>query len=229
VKPARLAFTIAAVLATAAARAESPRIGSFEIGAGQYRPNIDDGLGASGPYERVFGDDRGWMFRAGISRTLLNRVGALDVGFRTGYFRQSGKAVFVSDGTRSSDDTAFNVVPTSITLTYRLDYFADRYPVPLAPYARVAFERYNWWVSGGDGKWSKEGATNGWSWTGGLALQLDFFDRQSARELDVDIGVNHTYLFFDATRTYVDDFGSSKSWDLSDDEWSFSGGLLFVF
>jgi hypothetical protein len=41
--------------------------------------------------------------------------------------------------------------------------------------------------------------------------------------------VNHTYLFFDVTKSKVDDFGGSKSWDLSDEKVSLAGGLMFVF
>jgi hypothetical protein len=94
----------------------------------------------------------------------------------------------------------------------------------------VALERYNWWVTSGSGGTSKYGATNGWSAGLGLALQLDFFDPYLARELDRDTGINHTYIFAEARKTKVNDFGSSTSWDLSDTgklNWSF--GMLFVF
>ncbi len=55
------------------------------------------------------------------------------------------------------------------------------------------------------------------------------FDPTLARELDSDTGINHTYVFFEARKTRVDDFGSSSSWNLSDDRISLAGGLLFVF
>ena len=41
--------------------------------------------------------------------------------------------------------------------------------------------------------------------------------------------MNHTYLFFEAKKSWIDDFGSSESWDLSDKDVAYSGGLLFVF
>ena len=41
--------------------------------------------------------------------------------------------------------------------------------------------------------------------------------------------MNHTYLFFDVTHAQVDDFGSSKSWDLSTKGVSLQGGLMLVF
>jgi hypothetical protein len=234
VKPSRLAC-LAALLIPALARAESSRLGSFELGAGPYRPDIDSDLVGAQPYRDVFGTGRGWMFRVGVSRALITHPGALELGLRTGFFRDSGHALQVDPvtglptGERSADTTTFNVVPTSLTLTYRFDLLADRYGIPLAPYGRVALERYNWWVTGGTGSTSKTGATNGYSFTGGIAFLLDFVDPGLARELDADTGINHSYLFFDVTKSKVDDFGSKKSWDLSDEKLSLGFGMMFVF
>jgi hypothetical protein len=247
----RLAFALAALaavaLAPAVADAQTPsrRLGSFEFGAWNWYPDLDAGSTpflptagpeGQGPWEQTFGGGRRWGFRAGLSRTLLAGFGTLDLGVRTGYLEASAKG-FQNDApagqppiwVRSGDSTAFRVIPTSVTLTYRFDYFAERFNVPLAPYVRAALERYNWWITDGAGKTSQKGATNGWSATAGMALLLDFFDPQLARDLDRESGVNHTYLYFDVTKSYVDDFGSSKSWDLSDEKFSYSGGLLFVF
>ncbi|HET7827069.1 MAG TPA: MXAN_2562 family outer membrane beta-barrel protein, partial [Anaeromyxobacter sp.] len=157
--------------------------------------------------------------------------GSLEVGFRTGYFRESGKSLEIVNGqitdTKSGDTTTFNIIPTSLTLTYRFDTFAERFP--LAPYGRVALERYNWWIGSGSSAIAKKGATNGYSATAGVALLVDFFDSGLARELDQDTGINHTYLFVDVTKSWVKDFGSSTSWDLSDDKLSLAFGVMFVF
>ena len=111
-----------------------------------------------------------------------------------------------------------------------LDWLAERYRfVPFSFYGRAAFERYNWWVTDGRDEWAENGATNGWSVTAGAALLLDAIDPGRARELDNETGVNHTYLFFDVTHAQVDDFGSSKSWDLSTKGVSLQGGLMLVF
>ena len=226
-RPAALAALAALAVLPAAARAESPRLGSFEVGVGSYRPDIDSGLAAPFPYQRIFGKGQGYLFRVGVSRTLFDRAGSLDLGVRSGFFHESGKALLQTTGLPSGDPTTFNVVPTSLTLTYRFDPFAQT--VPLVPYGRVALERYNWWITGPDGSWSKHGATNGWSMTGGVAVLLDWFDSQLARELDSETGINHTYLFFDVTKSSVDDFGAKKSWDLTETKLQLAGGLMFVF
>lgn len=223
-----LAALVAAAVLPSAAAAASPRLGSFDLIAGPYRPNLDEGL-PSRPYSTIFGRSRPWLFRLGLSYDLSHYFGSLEVGLQTGFLTKSGFAK-TANGATSSDETAFRMIPTSATLTYRFDYLADRYNVPLAPYGRVAFERYNWWTTGATGGTSRYGATNGWSAAVGVALMLDFFDPTLARELDLDTGVNHTYVFGEARKTRVDDFGSSRSWDLSDDgDFAYALGLLFVF
>lgn len=225
-----LPVVLAAVLVPAAARAESPRAGSFDFSVGQYRPAVDAAFATRpGPWEQVFGRGRPLLFRGTLSYALTHELGSLEVGLQTGYLQRSGYGLTAS-GQASSDATAFRMIPTSAVLTYRFDYLADRFGVPLAPYGRVALERYNWWVTNGAGSTSKSGATNGWSAGLGLALLLDFFDPVLSRELDLETGINHTYVYAEARKTKVNDFGSSKSWDLSDDgklAWSF--GMLFVF
>ncbi len=233
-----LVIAAAALALPASAQVASDKWGSFEIGAGTYRPDVDAEFGGQpGPYEQILGG-RGWMFRVGASKALLaNELGTIEVGLRSGFFRKNGKGLIEqpgADGTtaavRSGDDTSLSIVPTSATLTLRLDWLAERYRfVPLAFYGRAALERYNWWVTDGNGDWAEKGATNGWSVTAGAALLLDAFDPGLARDLDNDTGVNHTYLFFDVTHARVDDFGSSKSWDLSTDGLSLQGGLMLVF
>ncbi len=232
---ARVAVVVAALAAAAStARAqEGSRWGSLEIGAGPYRPDIDAEFPAgTGPYEQVFGSGRRWMFRTGVGKTVWRGFGDLEVGFRTGISKASGRGLIAQGGTfvKSGDQTALWIVPTSLTVTYYFDWVAERYRwIPLTLYGRGALERYNWWVTGGGGSTTKRGATNGWSVTGGAALLLDALDPGMARELERDTGIDHTYLFFDVTKTKVDDFGSSTSWDLSSDKPAFAFGLLLVF
>lgn len=231
-----LAVAAALVAAAPAAAQESPRWGSVDVGLGTYRPNVDAEFppGAEGPYQTMFGEGRGWAFHLGVSRAVFTRAGSLEVGFRTGFFQDSAKGLVEDPANpgsfiRAGAETTFRIVPTSVSLLYRFDWPVERYEIPLAPYGRVAFERFNWWVTNGTGDTVEKGATMGWSATGGIALLLDIVDPVLAREFDRDSGVNHTYLFFEVTKSFVDDFGSSSSWDLSDEDLSLTGGLTFVF
>jgi len=229
---ARTLALAASLLAAVAppARAESPRSGSFEFQAGPYRPSIDaDFTTAPGPWESIFGTSRPWMFRFGVARSVVRFLGPIEVGGSAGFYQASGTGRFLSTGLPSSDKTAFMVVPTSLTLTWRLEDVVDRLHVPLVPYGRVALERYNWWITDGNGSTTKSGATNGWSAGGGIALHLNTIDAGLGRELDAETGINATYLFAEVMKTSIDDFGSKSSWDLSQDGTAFTFGLLFVF
>jgi hypothetical protein len=147
---------------------------------------------------------------------------------QAGYFSRAGYGQLPS-GEPSADRTTFRMIPTSLTATYRFDWLADRYRIPFAPFGRLSLDRYNWWVTDGSGSTTQRGATNGWSAGGGLAFLLDVVDPGLARELDRDSGINHSYLFAEVRKTWIDDFGSSKSWSLSDNQASWSFGLLFVY
>ncbi len=213
----------------------SPRWGSFDFGVMRYKPNIDAGL-SQPVWDTTFpgGKGYGWMLQAALWKSIFTRPtwGTFEVGFRSGYFQKSGHALAKDangNWVPTTADTSFNIVPTSAGLQYRADQLVERFRIPFAFYGRVMFERYNWWVTGPTGSWSVKGATNGWSATLGAAFLLDVVDPTLAREFDRDSGVNHTYLFFEATDVKVDDFGSKKSGDLSSKGVGLSAGLTLVF
>jgi hypothetical protein len=231
----------AAALAPAAALAqvESPRRGSFEFRVSPYRANIDDEFGgAARPFEDVFGTGRELLWRADVSYTVYERerYGSFDVGVGAGWVQSKGYAL-LPDGSTSGDKTRLRIIPTALTATYRYDGLARRYRwLPIVPYGRVSLERWNWWVTGASGGGTdangrhSTGATHGYGLTGGLALLLDAIDPGLARDMDNDTGINDVYAYAQVSRTRIDDFGSSSSWDLSPDNGSMWGfGLLFVF
>jgi hypothetical protein len=217
-----------ALLAPAAARADSPRLGAVEVGVGSYRPSIDSEFGGTAsPYSDVFGSRPGPMFRLGVSWAVWTAGPLqLELGMRTGFFHASGKGL-LQDGSTSDDGTTFNVLPISGTLIGRLEL--TRYHVPLEPYVRLGLERYSWWVTDGSSKVAHRGATHGWSAAAGLALPLSALDPVSAAQLDAETGINDLLLYLDVGHAQVDDFGSKRSWDLSDRGMSLSGGLLVAF
>jgi len=228
------ALAAALLLAAPAAHAQtsSPRWGSVELGAGPYVPNIDSEFSGQTPYRDVFGGKPSPMFRVHLAKSIFTRAGSLELGIRTGFWSKSGHAIIAGGGPtagqRSGDKTTFNIIPSSLTLTYRADQLWENVHIPVVPYGRVALERYNWWVTK-DTKWGKRGATNGWSATAGVAFILDFLDPEAARDLDNEAGVNHTALYFDVTKSKVDDFGSKKSWNLTERKLAWSGGLMMIF
>jgi len=234
----KLLVAAALALSALAARAESPRSGSFDLRFGGYRPDIDSEFGGTAtPYANAFGTSNALMVQALFARSLfLSDAVTVDLGFGVGYWEKYGVGVNPVDGS-IGDHTSMRVLPLTLAATARLDWLFSQAGVPLAPYLRASIHDYLWWTYAGGGSVAVgatgqhgSGQTLGWSVTGGVGLVLDFFDGQLAREMDFDTGINHTILFVDVTKAWVDDFGSKSSWNLSPDAslvWSL--GLMFVF
>lgn len=233
VAPVLPLLALALGLAPSPAAAESPTSGSFEFRVGTYRPNDDARLalqpGEKGPYEKVFGTKRPNTFKLHVAKALPFRdAGTFEAGLGAGYWEASAYALD-AQGNPTAERTAFKMIPTELTATWRLDVLWDRLSIPFVPYVRASLQRYNWWITGPGGGTVKSGATNGFAYGGGVGLVLDLLDPMLARELDADSGVNHTMLTLDVEKSKVNDFGARNSFDLSDEKLTFSVGLLFVF
>lgn len=219
-------------LAPAPAAASSPLLGSVELRTGPYRPNDDARFNVpagTGPYAQSFGSGRPWGFNLHVARALpWRQYGTIELGGGAGYWSVKGHAL-TDQGAPTSEQTALKIIPTELSATWRADLVWDRWRVPFVPYLRVAFQHYNWWITGPGGSTVKSGGTNGYSYGGGVGLMLDLLDPMLAREFDADVGVNHTMLIVDVAKTKVDDFGATASFDLSDSQLTYTFGLLFVF
>jgi len=220
-------------LPVAPAAASSPIVGSVEVRAGPYRPNIDGALeldpGEQGPYQKSFGSGRPWGFNVHVARALpWRQYGTIELGGGAGYWAVKGQALD-ANSQPTSESTALKMVPMELSATWRADLLWERWRVPFVPYVRLAYQHYAWWITGSGGSTVKSGSTNGFSYGGGLGLVLDLLDPMLAREFDADVGVNHTMLIVDVTQTKVDDWGNDKSFNLSDSQPTYSIGLLFVF
>lgn len=229
--PALLAALLG--LAPASAAAESPVVGSVEFRAGPYRPNDDERFdlpaGTEGPYQQSFGSGRPWSFNVHVARALpWRKYGTIELGGGAGYWSVKGNGLSEL-GEPTSESTALKIIPIELSATWRADLLWERWRVPFVPYARLAYQHYAWWITGSGGSTVKSGNTVGFSYGGGLGLVLDLLDPMLAREFDADAGVNHTMLIMDVTKTKVDDWGASASFDLSDSQLTYTFGLLFVF
>ena len=124
----------------------------------------------------------------------------------------------------------------SLDAAYRFTTLADRYSFPLVPYAKAGLAYSLWWMENGVGNISHytpvggttqlaRGGTGGLYGTVGLRLLLDVFEPQAARSFDIEMGVNHSYLFAEYQMLNLTDFGNKKSIDLSDNIFAF--GIAF--
>lgn len=234
-------------------RAESKQRFGLELKFGPYLPDIDrsyEGAGL-GPYANVFGvqgDDgiataqpkKGLFSALGFEWQFYHLGGSFSLGTTIGMFRDKAQALQLepdADGNyrNKADNATFNVVPITLLLGYRFELLADRFKVPLVPYARGGLAYGFWWATKGDrgdisttmdGQKTRGGSL-GWQANLGLMLRLDFIDRASAIDLDRNTGVNHTYLFGEWQFSHLDGFGSPKRLSVGDD--TFSVGFAMAF
>jgi len=218
----------------------SARSTTVEFRMGPYRPDVDGGLsnGAT-PHQTVFGSKSRLLYNLEVDYEILQEFGTLAVGGGIGYFRESASAFVgtssgLSTGVRSSDETALRLIPFSLLAVYRLDVFAERWSVPLVPYAKIGLNYTFWKVTDGNGDVATltsgghgSGGTAGWQATAGLAFQLDALDAASMRELDGDSGLNHMYLFAEYSHVDASGLGFSNCLHVGDTTWS--AGLLLEF
>jgi hypothetical protein len=251
VKKALLALALAAALPAAAqspviVTRESPRWGSFQLSLSPFSPNIDSEFtnATSPPYASTFGTGRPLMVQFLFSKSAwIGEVGTLDIGFGAGYWQVWGQGSYTNPSTGQTQrggSTNLMIIPLQLAATYRVDWFYERFEVPLAPYVRGALVDYIWSAGGqgGTSSWTNpatgatyrgSGGTFGWSATVGIGLVLDFFDTSLSKQMDYDTGINRSILFIDFTRSSVNNFGSTKTWQLAPSYWAWSAGLLFVF
>lgn len=216
----------------------------MELRMGPYRPDIDSEFGdvpeAQRPHQLYFGNKRRLLSQIELDYQIWNGFGSLGIGAQVGYFRETAKAfVAPTDGSvpsvRSGDDTRLMLVPTSLSLVYRLDVAAVRLGIPLVPYAKAGIDWVYWSVANGNGGVAADKSTNskgrgdatGYHGAVGLSLLLDIFDPGASQEFDAETGVNHTYLFFELARYEINGLGSKAQPRLGDTTWS--AGFMFEF
>ncbi len=241
---------------------ESPRNFGLEIRVGPYRPDsIDNKISENcpssitnrelcKPYQYNFGAYYQPVIALGFEWLVFKKFGSIGIGgsvgvsWATGPIRdQSGNVITKeqtttnTDGTQTTEtvnvtQTAY-VIPIRLDISYRLDYFALNYGVPLVPYIRGGINYSLFFVTNGDGDISSTTDGNyafsgniGFHFALGLQLQLDFIDPVAARTFDVEVGVNHTYLFVEWSFSWVGQF-TENAYDLSNS--MVRGGLMVQF
>ena len=229
----------------------SPQRFAIEVKFGPYLPDIDRNYGGDGfgPYAQVYGEtnDRGeatskpkngFYGAIAFEYQIVNLAGPLGIGFQWSLFRDKAKALLAkppADETVSvrsdADSTRFAVMPLALQVVYRFEFLADRFRVPLVPYAKAGLNYSFWWSKNGSGDISTikdendkvidkaRGGAWGFQTNIGGMLRLDFLERGEARNLDRATGINHTYLFGEWQFSRVNNFGRKNSINLGDSTW----------
>jgi hypothetical protein len=250
-----LVVGLAAALAAGAARAQSfgseaemvegagetqsfksPQRFAFELRFGPYRPDVDGEFdGVRHPYQDFFGSGSRLLTQIELDYQFFHRVGSAAVGLGLGYFQVTGTSpVANGSGAPSGDTSTLKVLPLSLSGVYRFDYFLQKRGFPLVPFGKLGLDWAYWQITDGNGNIATDGkggtgrgGTLGWHAAIGLALTLDWFDPEAARDFDADLGVNHTALTFQYGYADISGLGEANRLHLGDTTWSL--GLLMEF
>ena len=233
-------FLLTPVQAKDVENTDSPQYGAFELKFGPYKPAVDDNPSLRGrPYKDVFNDDTMFLTVLELDWQFIHPPGfSLGVGGSVGFMQTYARsAIEGSDDEKSVDYTVLNIIPFSALLVARVDALPTYANFPLVPYFKIGFNWYLYWILAGgdtaviDGKKGR-GGTLGWQFSPGLALQLDRFDRKSARTFDNEVGVNHSYIFVEFLWAFVNRFGDDDYMNFSTNTFgkaTIMGGLALEF
>ncbi|HKO50024.1 MAG TPA: MXAN_2562 family outer membrane beta-barrel protein [Polyangiaceae bacterium] len=208
-------------------RGESPQIGLFEARFGAYNPRVDSSVPNGTPYADSFGNSTRYMLglEGDLQLVRIPHLGTLGPGLGWGYTRSSGYARLTSDKDKLSDETtSLTIMPIYLVAVLRADVLAREFGVPLVPYAKLGMGSALWWSSDG-GETAHAGDVKGTGISfgpqyalGGMFL-LDVLDRQTARDADVSLGINNSYLFGEWYVSDLDAFGSTKRMNVGANTW----------
>lgn len=199
-------------------RVGSPDFFAFELRLGTYEPNLE-----TSAFDDVFGGDTGPMvgFELDYLPLRIPYVGRLGVGFSFGWIRYDGNAVDASNNP-TDENARLTLFPLSGLAVLRIDVLAREVGVPLILTGKIGADGVVWNSETG-GSTDARNISWGLRWAGQVALELDFFDQRSARRLDEEWGINHTFVYFEA-------YGSTASTTLevgTDFAWAAGLGLSF--
>jgi hypothetical protein len=242
--PPLLAFAPRPAAAQAILRDEgdyrSPQHFALELRLGPYTPDVDGEFAGTGraPHAEYFGKKPRLLGQIELDYQFFHLFGSAAVGVSIGYFNESARA-FAEPAPgqpaaeRAGDETELTLVPVALSLVYRFDVAARRWNVPLIPYGKAGLNYTLWSIYDGNdniarsvsGPGRGRGGTAGWHVAAGVSFLLDVIDPGAARELDAEIGVNHTHVFVELTRIEASGLGQARKLHVGDTTWF--AGLLF--
>jgi len=207
----------------ASAQAESKKSASLSLMFGPFRP---DKVAAGGiAWQDVYGGGHSLFSGAEWEKEILQKYGVLAIGGGAGWIQASGKSLKGKNpGAQASEEsTEFQIAPISLNLTYRLVYFENQF---LVPFGRAGLDCYLF-RERKEGDTTISGYRTGYHFAFGGALLIDWLSPVSAVNLDMDWGINNTYLIFEYRYSYVDNFNQKQDFDFSTETWF--GGILFEY
>jgi hypothetical protein len=218
---------------------ESPQHFAFELRLARYVPNIDSDPALKGAHP--YGDAFGKMPRAEIAAELdwqvlrIPYLGTIGPGISVGYTSMSAQANYAPPYSgQSPENTSLDIFPMYAVAVLRADFLSRNVHIPIVPYAKAGVG-LAFWRAYNDGGTSVapntgvvgRGHTNGTHFAIGAAFTLDVLDNKAAKNLDSEIGINHTYIFAEYFLSELTGLGQSNV--LFVGTRNIAGGLAFEF
>ena len=218
-----------------------PRRMLFALKIDRYDPQVDTEFPAGvHPYHDIFGGRAPLRWQLEGDWQVAHPFGTFLLGGTIGYWQNIGKGLDHATGVQSGDTALLDVIPFGLIATYRFDYLADRYNVPIIPYAQIGLQAALWASFNGRGDVTTRasnadtnpggrgsGWTTGYTTALGFALALDWLDPNLSREAYNDVHLQRTSLFAEYGWTNLTGFGSKTALTLSDRAWRFGLALEF--
>ena len=228
-----IALLMALLFMAVPAQAESPIKWQFELKGGGFAPSIDEEPGLTGtPFSDVYGNSNFFLLMTELDLQFYRgAVGSFALGGGLGFTSMDGKSIDPENGEQPGDKTTFEILPVQLAFVYHFNLLAERLNVPFVPFAKFGVDYWAWWIMDANSDIAREddkkamGGTYGTHYSAGLKLLLDWIDPSSAQTFDLEMGVNNSYLMVEYQSATVNDFGSSKSFNLGGDTFLF--GLAF--
>ena len=180
---------------------DSPMWWTLELKAGPYVPGNTRSL------KDTFGNDRGWLLSLEVDVTVLHipKVGQFNLGAGFGWAAYDAKARD-ENGAQPNEETKLVLYPLSALAVLRVDALARETVVPLTFAGKLGADFVRWKTTTGK-RTDADGLNIGLRWAVQAAFELDFFERQTARRMDEEWGVNHTFLLFEYFQSLTEGTG----------------------
>ncbi|MFW5924631.1 MAG: MXAN_2562 family outer membrane beta-barrel protein [Myxococcota bacterium] len=200
---------------------ESPEWGVWEIiSVGPYQPTA---IAEADPPLESLADDNGPLLSTEVDVFLFRipYVGPLGAGVRAGWAKYEGPTIDETTGEEAAEDAKVVIFPITPLASLRVDVLARELNFPLVFTGKIGLQLIPW--NSKKGGQLEEGGSNveiGLRWSAQVALELDFLEPDSARRLDEEWGINHSFIFGELFGSTADLFGDPLAWTM---------GLGFVY
>jgi hypothetical protein len=213
----------------------------LEFRFGLYHPRVDadPSLDGKTPYRDTFGDTANFEFAVEFDWQAyrIPHFGTIGPGISAGFTQASALAPLVTPqpggNPLSAETTSLTIFPLYGVAVLRADVLDRELHVPLVPYAKFGVGWGLWRASNSGGTSVStsgkvgEGSSYGFQAALGLAFDLNVLDLAAARGFDNSVGVNHTYVFFEAFWADLGGLGPAHALDIGAYTWS--AGLALSF